>query len=293
MAEAGIKIQGESEEGSSQSPQSQADKYEVAARKSGWKPEEDWDGSPEDWVPAKEFIGRQKLYDKIHDLKRESTKQAQRFEQDMARISQHFAEVQQTEFKRAKKELEAQLAHAKRAEDVEAVAEIAGEIKEVEANAKAAATQATQAKKAATQGNPTPEFEEWQTQNTWFNKDAEMTADAIAIGTGYAAANPGKNQKDVLEHTAKKIKRMYPEFFEDAGETNKRGKVEDNRVEGGGNTRPAPKKKGQVSVGDLSDMERSVMKTLIKRGALKEVAAKNKRTEQEEYLAQLSERRDA
>jgi hypothetical protein len=54
--------------------------------------------------------------------------------------------------------------------------------------------------------------------------------------------------------------------------------VEDNRVEGA-EVLVALSKKGLNSVGDLNDMERSVMRSLIKRNALKDVAAKNKRTQ--------------
>lgn len=286
MAEEGIVLEGEGG-GSSLNPQVQSQKSEEKARSKGWRPLDEFKGEASDWVDHKEFLGREKLFDKIHDLKNQLARQSQKFESDMSRISAHFAKVQETEFKRAKLALESELKAAKAAEDVEAVAEIAGQIKEVEADQKQAAREVRQAQA----GGPTPEFVDWQKENDWFQKDAEMTADAIAIGTGYAAANPGKSQKDVLDYTAKKVKRMYPEKFEGHDEEPKR--VESNRVEGGGNTRPSPKKKGQLSVSDLSDMERSVMSTLIKRGALKEVAAKNKRTQQEEYLAQLAERRDA
>lgn len=284
MAEAGIKIVGE-EDSSSQSPGVQADKYEEAARKSGWKPEEEWQGNAEDWVPAKEFIGRQKLFDKIHDLKNQLSRQASKFESDMNRIQSHFLKVQETEYKRAKQELETQLKQAKADEDVNAVAEIAGQIKDIEQSAK----EVKEAAKEVRAGGPTPEFTAWQERNKWFQSDAEMTADAIAVGTGYAAANPNKSQAEVLDYVEKKIKRLYSEKFE---ETEPKGskKMEDNRVEGGGRAAAPSKKKGQLTVSDLDDTQLAVMRTLIKRNALKEVAAKNKRTQQEEYLAQLSER---
>lgn len=284
MAEQGTHVPGEGE-GSSANPVLEQDKYEVAARKAGWKPEDDWTGSPEDWVPAREFVGRQKLFDKIHDLRNQLSRQATKFEQDMSRISGHFAKVQETEYKRARKDLESQLRAAKAEGDVEQVAEIAGQIKEVEQGAKEAKAEV----KAASSGGPTPEYVEWQRRNDWFTKDPEMTGDAIAIGTGYASANPSKTQTEVLEYVEKKIKRLYPDNFEEV----KGKKVEENRVEGGGRSSAPVKKKGQLAVGDLSEMEVQVMRTLIKRNALKDMAAKNKRTQQEEYLAQLSERKAA
>lgn len=286
MAEEGTKIEGEGE-GSSLSPQVVNDKQVEKARSKGWRPLEEFKGDPADWVDYGEFLGRQKLFDKIHDLKNQLSRQASKFESDMTRIQQHFTKVQEVEYQRAKEDLKRQLAAAKQEGDVEAVAEIAGQIKEVDAEIK----EAKQEAKVAAKGGPTPEFVEWQERNEWFQKDAEMTADAIAIGTGYAAANPGKSQAEVLDYTEKKVKRMYPEKFE-GSEPKGKVKVED-KVEGGGNVRPAPKKKGQLTVGDLNDVERSIMNTLIKRNALKDVANKNKRTQQEEYLAQLAERKQA
>lgn len=291
MAEEGTKIQGE-EEGSSQNPNLQADKYEVAARKAGWKPEEEWDGASEDWVPAKEFVGRQKLYDKIHDLRNQLSRQASKFEKEMSKISGHFAKVQQVEYERAKKELQGQLAAAKEAGDVEAAVEIAGQIKDTEQDIK----QAKQEQQQAAAGGPSPEFLAWQEKNRdWFQKDPEMTADAIAIGSGYAMANRDKGQEAVLDYVEKRIRKMYPEKFgKGNGSTRQEDKQVEDKVEGGGN-RPAPKvkDKNKLSVSDLDDTELSVMRTLLKRGVLNDQAKKNNRTPQEEYLAQLAERKSA
>lgn len=289
MAEEGIAIEGEAGE-SSLSPQIQEQKTEEKARKDGWKPLDEYKGDPADWVPAKEFLGRQKLFDKIHDLKNQLSRQAQRFEQDMTKIQSHFLKVQETEYKRAKADLESQLARAKADENIEAAVEIAGQIKEVEQSAKVAAQEAKQVRA----GGPTPEFQEWQEQNKWFQQDAEMTADAIAIGTGYAAANPQKSQKEVLEHVTDRIKKIYSDKFKEEAKPNTKGNGKvpnENRVEGGGSRQVNTEntRKGKLSVGDLDEMEHEVMKTLIKRGALKDRAAKNKVTQEEQYLMDLAE----
>src|SRR2546430_1692102 len=63
----GTKIEGEPQE-SHTSPQVASEKYEEKARKLHWAPLEEWRGDPEDWVPAKEFVQRQKLYDRIDSL---------------------------------------------------------------------------------------------------------------------------------------------------------------------------------------------------------------------------------
>jgi hypothetical protein len=230
------------------------------------------------------------LFDKIHDLKNQLSRQAQKFEGDMGQISKHFAQVREVEYQRAKRDLESQLKAAKAAEDVDAVAEIASQIKEVEVQEKQAKDDAKVAAQQQSNGGATPEFLDWQRSNEgWWQKDTEMTQDAISIGTGYAAANPTVSQKDVLDHVSRKIKKMYPEKFEGSRGN---GKGEDNRVEGGGGTNRGNSggKKGKLSASDLTDDERMIMNAIVKRGALKEIAEKNKRSQAEEYLAQLADR---
>jgi len=101
MAEEGTVVPGE-DAGSSQSPD-----VETKARAKGWKPLEEYSGEPDEWIPAKEFVGRQPLYDQIHTLKREISKQGQQFQKEMAEVSQHFAKMQQVEFEKAVKQRKA------------------------------------------------------------------------------------------------------------------------------------------------------------------------------------------
>lgn len=289
MAEEGIKIEGEGNSGA-MNPQVVENAQVEKARTKGWRPLDEFKGDPADWVDHKEFLGREKLFDKIHDLKNQLSRQAQKFEKDMTVIQSNYAKMQEVEYARAKKDLEEQLKAAKAAGEVEAVADISEELAEVKAQEKEAKQAAKEAAQAQRQQGPTQEFIDWQKQNQWFGPegDAEMTADAIVVGNGYARANPSKSQAEVLAYVTSRMKKMYSEKFEGQPQEKKVSKVE-----GGGNHRPQEKKKGQLTVGDLDDTQRSVMNTLIKRGALKEIAAKNKRTQQEEYLAQLSERLSA
>jgi hypothetical protein len=123
-----------------------------------------------------------------------------------------------------------------------------------------------------------------------------MRDDAIAIGVGYSAKNQGKSEKDVYQYVTAKIKQMYPEKFSTKKESTseeeeekqevKPAKKNSNSVEGGGsrvNTQQGSRK-NKLTVADLDEQTRSVMKTLIKRNALKELADKNKVTQEEQFL---------
>ena len=43
----------------------QTNPYEGEAREMGWRPKEEWQGEPEKWRDAKEFVERGELYGKI------------------------------------------------------------------------------------------------------------------------------------------------------------------------------------------------------------------------------------
>lgn len=280
VEEKGNVVPGEDEGGSSLNVETQAQKVIERAKEKNWKPLEEYDGDPAEWVDAKEFLGRQKLYDRINDLKSTISKQTRAAQHDMQIIVANMAKVREQEYKKAVATLERQRKEAVENQDVEAVVAVSKEIetlKEEKAEEKASVKEAAQ-----TTGEATPEFLEWQANNKWFSDNPEMRQDAIHIGVGYAAANPNKTQMEVLDYVTKKVKRMNPEVFE-----KKENKKVDSKVEGGGSGRqptnsPSSKK---LTLADLPEEHQIIAKTIIKSGALKKSAEKNKRSEADEYIA--------
>lgn len=297
VVQQGTKIEGEADEKHS-NPNIAEDRYVEQAKKKGWSPEDQWRGSPEDWVPAKEFIGRQKLFDRIDSLKSALQSQKQDFEKDMKVISKAFADMNEQSYKQALKDLKAQRALAIEDKNLEAVEALDQEIDETKT--KAAEAKALGDKQTQRQTQETPDFVEWRESNSWFVDNQEMRDDAIAIGVGFAAKNPNLSEKKVYDYVTGKIQKMYPEQFkrqttEEDGNNDEgqpRSRKVSNVEQGGGNRAPATKKTNQFTENDLSDVEKQVMKTLLKRGALKDAAVKNKRSEKEEYLAQYQANRE-
>ena len=280
----GHEIQGESKEGASLSPIVHEEKVSEKAREKGWRPLEEWEGSPEDWVDAREFVGRQKLYDRISDLKGAVVKQRQEFQNEMKLVANGLSKIREAEYKRAKTQLEAQRDIALEEDDARTAVKVSKDIEDLERERQ----QEAQAAAARPQSGPTPEFVDWQKENPWFTADKEMQSDAISIGVGHASGNPNKSQVEVLEYVTTKIKRMYPERFE-----SKEKRQVTNPVEGG--AQPSVKqaavngRKGKLSMADLPDEHQVVAKTLIRSGVFKAQATKNKRSEVDEYLAQYQE----
>ena len=52
---------------------------ETKAREKGWKPLEEFDGDPETFVPAKEYVEREPLYKALHKANREIKKMKETF----------------------------------------------------------------------------------------------------------------------------------------------------------------------------------------------------------------------
>jgi hypothetical protein len=244
--------------------------YEVKAKELGWRPESEWDGEPSDWVPAKEFVGRQKLYDRIHSLKGELVNQGRKFEQDMNAIKQYVQQMSEIEYKRAVADLTAQRKEAVREADVEAVERINQEIDELKDARKAAPLPAANATTQYSQA-----FIQWTERNSWYKNDSELRDEADSLGVAYALKHKGtKTEQEVMDYVEKQIKKMNPDKFQ-SKETTKAPSVEGASA---GNS--ATNKSGaKLSVRDLTEDEARVMKTLVAR----------KIVTQEKYLADLAE----
>lgn len=292
MAVENAEIVGEAKEVHS-NPQVDESVYEKKARAKNWVPLEEWRGSVEDWVPAKEFVQRQKLFDRIDSLKESNKKLKDEFDADMKVISKHLAQSNEMAYKRALDDLKAQRALAiedRNADAVEAIDEKIDEAKKGLAEVEVLKKEKPKAPQESEQ------FVEWRKENSWFDTDSEMRDDAIAIGVGYAAKNQGKTEEQVYEYVTSKIQKMHPEKFqkekketvseEKQEEETKPIKKNTNAVEGGGSrvNNQQGRGKNKITVADLDEQTRSVMKTLIKRNALKELADKNKVTQEEQFL---------
>jgi hypothetical protein len=291
-------IQGEPE-GTSLSPVVQEEQIEAKARQKGWKPLEEYKGSPEDWVSAKEYVGRQKLYDRIDELKGEVGRQTSKFQRDLNTISAHFEKQREADYVKAKQAAKEELRLARREGDTEALEAAETKLDQLEEDrqkqVQAAAVAAAASRQQQAQG-PTPEFTKWQEENGWFQSNREMQQEAIAIGTGYAALHPTLPQNKVLEHVSNRIKKLYPEEFEGETQrpsTKRSGPSTVESGDGGRNTVSTKKAGKGLTVADLDAEQREVMRVLIKRGALKSRAGKNKISQEEQYLRDIEEYENA
>jgi len=262
MAEEGVVIPGEGNEGHDANPERVAQATIEKAKRDGWRPLEEWSGDAADWVDAKEFNGRKSLFEKIGSLKSELQSQRRSFESDMAQIKTYVQQMSKIEYDKALRDLKATRRDAIAERDVETVEQIDTQIAEVEKQRAATPVQ-TNPKLDDTQRK----FAEWQENNDWYKKDSELKKEADALGIGFGSKNPDASAEEVFEYVESRIKMLFPDKFEKERKVEKKPVA---NVEAGGPSRNSEltPRGDKFTEADLTPDQTRIMGALVKRGVI-------------------------
>lgn len=167
---------------------------EVAALQ-GWNP--DYDGP--DKIDAAEYVRRKPLFDKIKAQSRE-LKEIKKVVDGMANSYKAMSEAQ---YRKGIADAEKRMKAAETALDVEAYKEAAADKRAFEEQAK-----------SVSNVEP-PEVTAFCERNPWFDSNPAMRTDALEYSAKFEKLNPQSSIKDRLDYVEKKIRRDYPEHFED------------------------------------------------------------------------------
>jgi hypothetical protein len=234
-------------------------KWEQSAREGGWVPLEEWQGDPDDWTDAKEFVKRGELFHKISN----QSSEIKELKKAISGLMEHHHKVKETEFKRALDYLKQQKKVALEEGDADkllAVDEAIDTLKEEQQQAK---VEVQEEKKSG----PTPTFVGWVKSNPWYIKDPELRAFADDVGVGIFQRNQGQiTEEDLYKQVKARVMKAYPEKFK--GQGTKSPNVE------GGNTQTRSSKADNFS---LSEDEKRVMNTFVRQGVMTK----------EEYISEL------
>ena len=231
---------------------------ELKAAEMGWR--KDFDGDPDDFIDAKEFIRRKPLFDKIESQKNE----LREVKKAVELLQSHHERVKASEYQRALADLKAEKKQALADGDADRLIEIDDQMTSIKADERVALA-------AAKTPKVDPRFVEWVASNQWYNKDSELRSAADEVGVAHSKANPSKRPEEVLEYVVKRIKTLYPEKFRNVN------KDKPSAVEGSTST-PSRKIDNEI---ELSEAERKAMNTFIRSGALTK----------EQYLADIKRMR--
>ena len=231
--------------------------YEDVARNQGWKSKEEYEGDPNKWRPAKEFVERGELFSKIDSIGRElkETRKA------MKMLQEHHSQVKQVEYKKALAELKA--LQKKHLEDgnSDGYLETSEILTDLQAEQKA--------REIVTQtATPTvdPRFTAWVNENKWYNTDQDMRDHADIIGQRYAAQHPNEDPEDVLKVVEKMVRQRFPQKFSNP-----------NRMKPGAVSSSNTSSIKTVANFEMSEDEKRVMNTFVRTGVMSK----------EDYIAQL------
>jgi hypothetical protein len=225
----------------------------------GWRPREEFDGTDDDFIDAKEFVRRQPLFDKIDHLSRQHKATVQALND----LKTHYTKVKETEYNRALADLKKERKEALREGDADRFEELDDEIDRIEEAAKEIKTVAESRPEPVTH----PEFVAWLSRNPWYNTTAHMRVFADDVGTKLAAT--GLEPAEVLKRVEKAVREEFPNKFRNPN------KDTAPAVESSGNK--GTKSGKGFSEADLDDRERKVMTSLVRQKIMTK----------EEYLADL------
>lgn len=226
----------------------------------GWVPKEEFDGDAERWVDAGEFIRRGELFKKIES----QSKEMKELRRALNELAKHNSKVREVEYDRAVKQLKEEKKRALSEADADRVIELDDQIDLVKDQQRQFQAQQNQQTQQAISQEVHPELKNWIDKNGWYESNRAMRAWADARGVELAEG--GKSPTDVLKALEKEVKDRFKEKFHNPNR-DRAGVVEGN----------VPRGKTSEADFELSDVEKTIMKTLVDGGHLTK----------DEYIKQL------
>lgn len=223
---------------------------ELKALEMGWRPQEEYDGDIEDFVDAKEFVGRKPLYDKIAA----TSKQLKNISQAVEALKLHNGKVEEAGYQRALKDLKTERKQALVDGDADRFDSLDDEIKTVERQVDVIRVEQT--RPLIQEEVPAhPEFQSWQNKNQWYSSVKYMRSFADELGGRLANT---MSPTDVLKEVEKAVRKEFPQKFVNPN----KGDAPD--VNSPRNNGRSPKAESI----EMSEQEVSIMNKFVRQGVM-------------------------
>lgn len=183
-----------------QAPEKQYSAIEQRAMEQGWRPKEEFQGDPEAFIDAPEFVRRGELFSKIEV----TTRELKQVRQALDALKDHHSKVKETEYKRALASLEAARKQALVEGEHERFFALEEKIEEIKTEKQTFDEELQQASAPAQEVHPA--FADWLSKNKWYETDEAMRAYADRLGTKYAKTlSPPEALRQITEDVKKKF----------------------------------------------------------------------------------------
>lgn len=236
---------------------------EKKAMEMGWKPQEEYDGEPDDWVSAETFVARAPLFDKIEN----QSKRLRQMQEQLKLLGEHHKKVYEKAREDAEKNLKQQRREAIREGDFEAVDRLDEELDELKKE-----TPTFDANVDIE--DRTSQYKAWTSKNSWYNSNQQMTMYADFVAN--SLASQGKPYEEILEGVTKAVREQYPNEFKNMNR-------EKASAVGTGTTTRDTQSKGRNPLAkiesSMSDDEKRIMAKIVRTGAVTK----------EQYLKEFAE----
>ena len=240
------------EEVTPQEQEAKVDPFVEKAMELGWRPQEEWDGAPEDFIEAKEFVRRQPLFDKISGL----SKTVKQLEQALDAFKVHHSRVKENEYNRALEQLKKARRQAISDGEAEQALQIEDKIEEIEGQKQDFEEELR--KQPQTSRSPDPAFTSWMQANPWYQKDRAMTAFADKLGIELKQS--GMSNDEILVEVTKEVRAEFKHKF-----TNPKREAP-SAVEAGG--RKAAKAADETDTSGMTEQDIQIMNRIVRSGAM-------------------------
>lgn len=179
---------------------------EVKAMERGWKPQDQWEGDPNQWKDAKTFNELGELMDRVSH----QTREIKDLRETLNEFKEHNRKIEKIALEKAKKELLKQKAEALEVGDYGRVVEIDEDVKKADRDL-AAANQPAETKKR----DPFNEYyqNEWIGKNAWYTSNLTMQGAAEKYAEVYAKEHPDCTPSEIFTHITTEIKKEFPAYF--------------------------------------------------------------------------------
>lgn len=246
---------GEVEQTSQESSKQELSAVEQKALEMGWRPLEEFEGDPEDFIDAKEFVRRKPLFEKIEH----QSKELKAVRKALEAFKGHYSKVREVEFERAMRRLKEEQKQALVDQDVDRFYAIE-EAKESIQKEKDAFVEAQQQSEIKEEPTLHPTFQAWMNRNPWYSTEKHMRVFADDLGVQLARTMP---PDQVLKEVEKRVREEFPHKFRNPNK-DKPGSVEEGSRSSAGRTNAGASLSAFEK--SLSDDERRVMNQLVRGG---------------------------
>lgn len=270
---------------------------EEKARDQGWRPKEEWEGDPDQWVDAKEFVYRGELMNRISEqnrqiknLQKRHTTEVQDLKKKLLKLGEQWTKDTMSNLEADIEAAEQMYEEAVRNEDSARATKIREYMKDLQnkkGDLKTASDEIEQDKQSSELPQFTPLQEDviehvrnkYMPENPWYGKDPVLTNVFNTIGDQFIEQGDYMSGEELVNDIHEELKRRFPDRLgldEEDVQPRRKASTPPSRQEP---THAAPSRKRSSKFRSLTAEEEAVMKNFTRAGIMTE----------EEYIKSLRE----